>query len=205
MVASGRHIPAGAVRGHASGVIFMAFFGTLWASIGAGGLGAWGTPWTTIAVLSIGAALLVGGVALWRGAGRLGDAGSGDGDGPPMGRSFWVIFGLEGAAIFIASIVCNAIGRFDLFFPIMAIIVGIHFLPLARLFGIPLYYAVGTLLCLIGLICLVAVPVQATLGTHDIMARALIVGFGCAVILWGVGLLLWWRGGGLLRRGLSAA
>jgi hypothetical protein len=52
-------IPGAAVRGVASGVLFMAFFGTLWASIG---------------------------------------------------------------------------NRFDLFFPIMALIVGVHFFPLAALF-----------------------------------------------------------------------
>jgi hypothetical protein len=35
-------IPRAAVRGVASGVLFMAFFGTLWASIGVGGLQGWG-------------------------------------------------------------------------------------------------------------------------------------------------------------------
>ncbi len=38
-------IPGVAVRGVASGVLFMAFFGTLWAGIGIGGLQGWGGLW----------------------------------------------------------------------------------------------------------------------------------------------------------------
>jgi hypothetical protein len=177
----------------------MAFFGTLWASIGTGGLLGWGEPLSTIATILIGAALVCGGIVLWRSASRLPDTGAGDGDGNPMGRSFWLIFGLEGLAIAIASVVCNAIGRFDLFFSIMAIIVGLHFLPLVRLFGMPLYYTVGTLLCLIGLIGLALVPVQTLIGEREIGARSLIVGLGSAAVLWGVGFTLWVRGTALLR------
>jgi hypothetical protein len=51
-------IPRAAVRGVASGVLFMAFFGTLWAGIGIGGLQGWGGPWLSIAVLLVGLGLL---------------------------------------------------------------------------------------------------------------------------------------------------
>ena len=63
----------------------MAFFGTLWASIGTGGLLGWGEPLPTIATILIGAALVCGGIVLWRGAGRLPDTGAGEGEGNPMG------------------------------------------------------------------------------------------------------------------------
>lgn len=203
MTTGRQHPSQGAIRGHASGVLFMAFFGTLWASIGAGGLRGWGEPWPTVATLVIGAVLVGGGVDLWRGAGRIKERGPSDGGENPVGRSFWLIFGLEGVAIVIASAVCNAIGRFDLFFSIMAIIVGLHFLPLARLFGMPLYYTVGILLCLVGMIGIAFVPVQAMLGGREVMARSLLVGLGSAAILWGVGMTLWAREASLLRHARS--
>jgi len=206
MTQPARGMPRDALRGIASGVFFMAFFGTLWATIGVGGVAGWGGAWPTVAALLIGVTLLGGGVSLWRGSGRLDDAakGVGAGDRPDEGRWFGIIFGLEGASIVVASAVCSATGHAELFFPIMALIVGIHFFPLAWLFGVGTHCLTGALLCAVGLIGLLAVPVTAMLGDREIMARALVVGGGCAIILWGTGLLLWVRGVRLLRRALRA-
>jgi len=152
----------------------------------------------------LGVALLGGGVSLWRGAGRVADATTGGAAGDHTDRWFGVIFGVEGVAILAASVVCNATGHFELFFPIMAIIVGLHFLPLARLFDVRMYFLTGALLCLLGISALLVVPVTSTLGEREIMARALVVGDGCAIILWGTGLLLWVRGARALRNALRA-
>ena len=197
-------LPRAALRGHASGVFFMAFFGTLWGSIGVGGLAGWGAPWPTVAVILIGVALLGGGIALWRGAGRVRDAAVPEGGwDAAIGRKFGLVFGLEGVAILIASVVTNATDHFALFFPLMAIIVGVHFLPLASLFDVRFYYLTGALLCLVGFVGLFVVPVNATLGEREILARWLVVGGGCAVILWGTGLLLWARGTRALRHSVG--
>jgi len=69
-----------------------------------------------------------------------------------------------GRSIAVASVVCNATDHFDRFFPIMALIVGIHSFPLARLFRHRAHYLTGALLCLVGLIALLAVPVSVTMG-----------------------------------------
>ena len=172
-------LPRAAMRGIASGVLFMSFFGTLWSLIGVGGLQGWGAPWLLIVALIIGVALLVGGFTLWRGAEQLADVAI-PGSGYGTGRWFLIIFAAEGIAIGIASYLCNVNGRFDLFFPIMAIIVGLHFLPLARLFGVSFYYAVGTLLCLLGIIALLVVPERVALADRDMLGRSLLVGFGAA-------------------------
>lgn len=68
MTQTSQGIPRAAMRGIASGIIFMAFFGTLWSLIGVGGLQGWGSPWLLIVALLIGVALLGGGVTLWHGA-----------------------------------------------------------------------------------------------------------------------------------------
>ncbi len=109
-------------------------------------------------------------------------------------RWFVIIFAVEGLAIGIASYLCNVTDRFDRFFPIMAIIVGLHFLPLARLFRVTFYYAVGALLCLLGLTALLFVPATITLADREMLGRLLLVGFGAAAILWTTGLTLWQQG-----------
>ena len=59
------------MRGVASGVLFMAFFGTLWASIGIGGLQGWGGLWLAIVAVLVGIALLSGGISLLLASRRL--------------------------------------------------------------------------------------------------------------------------------------
>lgn len=196
-------LPRAAMRGIASGVLFLAFFGTFWSLIGVGGLHGWGAPWLLIVALLIGVTLLGGGVSLWRGAERLAKEAIPEAD--TTGRWFGIIFAAEGIAIGIASYLCNVNTRYDLFFPIMAIIVGLHFLPLARLFGVTLYYGVGVLLCLLGIIALLVVPETVTLAAREMLGRSLLVGFGAAVILWATGLTLWRRGAQALRTASSVA
>ena len=193
-------VPGIAVRGVASGVLFMAFFGTLWASIGVGGLQGWGGPWLSILVLLVGIGLLLGGVLLLLASRRLPNIVAEDGaqQGRRIGKWFGIIFATEGILIAVASVICNAINRFDLFFPIMAIIVGIHFLPLASLFGVKPYYVVGTLLCLLAIITLFFVPERAELSGQQITVQWVVLGFGAALILWAVGLGLWLLGRRLL-------
>ena len=157
-----------------------------------GGLQGWGAPWLLIVALLIGVTLLGGGVTLWRGPGRLPDVALPEAD--TTGRWFLIVFATEGIASGIASYLCNVNGRFDLFFPIRAIIVGLHFLPLARLFDVSFYYAVGMLLCLLGIIALLAVPERVTLADREMLGRSLLVGFGAAAILWATGLTLWRQG-----------
>ena len=188
------------LRGIASGILFMAFFGTLWAGIGIGGLQGWGQPGLSIVVVLLGLGLLVGGIVLVLASRQLSNQASAAASqsGKRIGLWFGIVFTTEGLLIGVASAICNAINRFDLFFPIMAIIVGVHFIPLAALFQIRAYYLVGTLLCVLAVITLVAVPGQAHLGGQPIMAQSVVLGFGAALILWAVGLGLWLLGKRLL-------
>ncbi len=193
-------IPGFAVRGVASGVFFMAFFGTLWASIGVGGLQGWGGSWLSLVVVLIGIGLLLGGISLLLASRRLSNQGTNADaqQGRRTGIWFGSVFALEGIFIGVASVICNALNRFDLFFPIMALIVGVHFLPLAALFQVRAYYLVGTLLCLLSIITLFAVPERVQLGGQQLTAQWVVLGFGAAFILWGVGVGLWLLGRRLL-------
>ncbi len=195
------HLTNRAVRGVASGVLFMAVFSTLWANIGIGGLQGWGGRWPALVAILGGIGLLTGGISLLLVSRRLPSQVADVQWGSRTGLWFGSIFATEGLCIGVASGVCRALNRFDLFFPLMALIVGVHFFPLATLFQVTPYYLVGALLCALALITLLAVPDQITLGGHQIAAQPAVLGLGAAVILWGTGVGLWLLGKRMLARG----
>ena len=178
----------------------MAFFGTLWASIGIGGLQGWGGVWFLIGAVLVGIVLFLGGISLLLASRRLSDqvAEADARQGRRTGLWFGIIFATEGVLIGVASGICNALHRFDVFFPIMALIVGLHFFPLAALFQVKVYYLVGALLCLLALITLLLVPESVPFDGQHITAQWVVLGFGAALILWGVGVGLWLLGRRLL-------
>ena len=193
-------IPRAAVRGTASGVLFMAFFGTLWAYTGIMGLQSFGVPLLLVLAVAIGILLFIGGISLIRSSRELTNQVS-KGDvrtGRPIRFWFNIIFATEGLAIAITIAVSNATSHSELIPVVIAIIVGVHFLPLAHLFQVRLFYFTGALLCLLAIITLLFVPEKVTLGEHQIDAFMSAVGIGSALILWSTGVVIWLKGRVLL-------
>ena len=83
------------------------------------------------------------------------------------------------------------IGYTELIPLVIAIIVGIHFLPLAYLFQVRIYYFTGALLCLLPIFTWLFIPPQVTIKEYQINANMSVVGFGSAIILWGSSLAMW--------------
>ncbi|MED3865073.1 DUF7010 family protein [Priestia megaterium] len=193
-------IPRAAVRGTAFGVIFMAFFGTLWAGIGIRGMQGWEFPVFITLSLLIGVILLTSAIVLIKNSSQLTNKViKKDGNRwRKKNRWFGIIFGLEGLLIAIAAFICVSTNHLNLFVPVMALIVGAHFFPLASLFQVPIYYITGTLLCLLAIIVMLTFPVKITISDHQIMAWWVSVGFGSALILWGTGVIVCLRGFKLL-------
>lgn len=95
--------------------------------------------------------------------------------GKRAGRLFGIIFGIEGGLIALCSMLLASRGL-GFWIPIaIAIIVGVHFLPLAHVFEVPLYYWTGALSVLGVLGCLLI---------RDVSARLLWVGLVMAAVLW---------------------
>ncbi|SIQ03667.1 hypothetical protein SAMN05878482_101150 [Peribacillus simplex] len=184
-----------AYRGSGIGVIFMAVFGTLWASTGIMGLQGWGFPYVELAAIFVGIIMVIEGISLIHASQKMSNQVSEDGARrlKRIGFLFNMVFIAEGLLIGIAIIICNLINQTDLIPGVIAIIVGIHFLPLASLFQIKVYYATGVLLCLLALITLLIVPDTVMFWEHQILAPLSLLGFGCALILWSTGLSLWLR------------
>lgn len=200
MTKSSSTIPGAAIRGTASGVIFMALFGTLWAYTGVMGLQGWGTVFLLILAVAIGGFLFIGAGSLIRASRKLTNQGmkSDARFSKQLKVKFNLIFAAEGIAIFIAVAICNAIGHSELIPILIAIIVGIHFFPLAPLFQVKLYYITGALLCLLAVCTWLFAPINVTVGENQINAYMSIVGIGSAIILWGTGLAVWIMGKNLL-------
>jgi hypothetical protein len=91
------------------------------------------------------------------------------------GRIVGIASAVEGVAIFAAVNVLVNLGRRDLIAPTVAIIVGLHFLPLARWLRAPIYYLTAALLVAVGM---------AGATVQDVPARIVTVCIGAAAVLW---------------------
>lgn len=95
--------------------------------------------------------------------------------GRQTGSRFGLIVGVEGAAILLAVVLLNATHHSDYIVCAIALIVGLHFLPLASLFGAFVYYATGLLGCVIGI---------AGFFVPEPVLRHRVVGLSFGLLLW---------------------
>ena len=91
------------------------------------------------------------------------------------GRLTGMASAVEGIVIFVAINVLINLGKAEYIVPVIAIIVGLHFLPLAH--GIPVRMYYGTAAALIALGAVGCLPMSSE-------RRTMIVGLGSAAILW---------------------
>jgi hypothetical protein len=176
-------LPRAAVQGMASGIFFLTFFGAYWGFISAAFMSG------TVQVVAF---LLVGlvtlgffgmGIILLRYARTLpktvslADAAVGK----RIALWFGIIFGIEIVLIALASILLS-IFQVDRFIaPATALIVGIHFFPLARLFRVPVYSLTGVLLSVLALVALLLGWPIAGPSPYN---WSLFVGVGTTLVLW---------------------
>jgi hypothetical protein len=99
-----------------------------------------------------------------------------------IGRQFALIVALEAVAIALVSTAYYFTGHLSWLVPLVLIIVGIHFLPLAKLFGVPRYTTLGLLFCIVSISTLLLVPAHAHIGATS--ARFVYCSLGCAASAW---------------------
>lgn len=164
-------------RGAAIGALVLSWFGAFWAFAS---ILHWprATFWTwALAGIPV-VALTLFSILRMIGAAGLPEAADGAQaarEGKRMGRNFGIICGIEFALIGGASALLARSGR-PLLIPVaIALIVGLHFLPLARVFRLPVYYATGVLCVAFAL---------ASLLVADETVRLLALGVAMAVVLW---------------------
>jgi len=192
--------------GLASAGFIMAFFGVAWWGWGVGGIEGvfFGETAVFFSMLALATIILVsGGILLIRAASRLprdtSPAGKARGaaEGKRYGRIFGVVFGLEIVIIALGSVLLSVFHHPEFLLPFVALVVGVHFFPLAPLFNVRMYYVTGVLLVLVGVTVMLTVPVTTMIG--NLHAWDALVGSICAVILWLTGIYAELRGRSLLK------
>jgi hypothetical protein len=101
--------------------------------------------------------------------------------GKRAGILFGIIFGVEAGLIALSSALLANSGLGDWIPVAVGIIVGVHFLPLAYVFEVPLYYGTGAL---------TVIGILGCLSIHAVGLRLLCVGLVMAGVLWLTAVLL---------------
>ena len=178
------------LTGTAFGVFMMTMFGGVWLAWGLLNLRA-DSPWLIAALALAAIALLIPCFGMFQIGHRAGKQAPLTSEQKQvqrkMGRTFGIIFAAEGVGILVAVNVLNNLRLESYVLSAIAAIVGLHFLPLARLYRFSLYYVVGAVIVLDSLISLaLASPM-----------REIAVGLS-------MGAILWLTCGAVLRRGFLA-
>jgi hypothetical protein len=185
------------IEGSSTGALFMTIFGAVWGAAGAQALGGIAGAITLAASCALAAVLFLGVGRLRRGALGLPK------DDSPRAREwrdrslrrFNLVFGLQGVAIALSVFLLVRYDLGTLVPAVVAIIVGVHFFPLAGLYRVRAYHATGAALCVLGAVAFLLAP----------PARLPLVGLGCAATLFATAAYMLYLGGQAKRPDVPAA
>jgi len=163
-----------ALRGRATGVLFLSGFGGLWFLLGLAASQRLSLP--TACALAAGlAALVAGAVLLRRRSAALPPSTLDPEEQRRAGRTFGRVNAVQWAAIVLIAVVLGRL-HLDAYTPAaVTVVVGLHFFPLARLFRSPQHHVTGAALVLWGAVCLLLVP-------RDVLQST--TAFGTGAVLW---------------------
>jgi hypothetical protein len=99
-----------------------------------------------------------------------------------MMRNFGRIVVAEIVALTVVNLLCKFYGQDGLIAPLDLIIVGLHFVALARVFGTPRYSVMGWLFCVVPIATMLALPERAQVGHAP--AWFVIPSLLCALVVW---------------------
>jgi hypothetical protein len=143
-----------------------------------------------LAAMAVGAAtLIVFGVVMVRRVLRLPrGTDSLPSEGRRIRRQFAMIVAAELAAFLVVNLICVTTRHWMFIAPLDLIIVGLHFLPLARLFKVPRYNVMGILFCVIPILTMLFIPRSIYVG--HALSWFVIPPVGCALVC----LVIAWAG-----------
>lgn len=186
-----RSITPPALRGPAIGIIVSGLFAALWANWSSPLLSRLPAPYGWVAVCVVVAAsgtLLLAGVAMFLRARRPSLATGGGSASRGVRRGFLVVLAGEIVALNIAAFLLASHHALQYLPPAVAVVVGLHFLPLAKLFRAPHFFATAIVMTMAGVLAAIAVAGGSPATAADGLAE-----LACAVALWGTGAFSWFR------------
>jgi hypothetical protein len=167
-----------ALRGRAIGTLVMTGFGVWWVFAAMSSIN--GLPLRIYVAVAILPAALAG-FAVLRLSRLPNLPSSSSPTAEKMGRNFRMVLMAEVLLIVLAIVVLGRSGHPDLITASIALIVGLHFLPLAAIFRVPLYYATGIVMTTWTVICLIFL---------QSLSQTINVAIGCGFVLWLTSLIL---------------
>ncbi len=172
------------IRGLAFGIFFISAFGFVWATMGGSSAFPEGSLFVLAASAAVSLALISAAFYLWRASRFLPELPK---DAMPAGtwRRFQIVGIAEGVAIGAAVFALVRAGLPDWIPAVVALIVGIHFFPLASIFRVRMYHATGLLLCAVSALTVI---LAAASGVEAVWFA--VPGLGSALVLWATGAVL---------------
>ncbi|MBD1386016.1 hypothetical protein IDJ75_12050 [Mucilaginibacter rigui] len=172
-------VPEATVKGNATGLFMMALFTMIWAGIAYGGLH--GTAYALLLfifpLLSI--YFIVKGVALFRIAKNFPKLTDEEdiAEEKRRGKWFGIVFGAEGLGIFIGINIVVNLGHPELTIPVIALVVGLHFYPMGKIFKRTIDYYLATWSTIIA-VCGIVFTLKKLMPANSILA---FLGVGLAI------------------------
>ncbi|MEP7188444.1 MAG: hypothetical protein ABI901_04535 [Roseiflexaceae bacterium] len=177
-------VPRALMHGYAIGALLLTFFGALWALLTLSALTVQQRVVLVVMVVIVAGMLAYAAIKLLRSAQQLPRSLTPESRAQETTTSKWYVLVVvsEAVAIALASIVLGRANYGQHIPLVVALIVGIHFLPLAALFHVPMYYLTGLCMVVLAGGALIALFFNVTLG--EPYTWSVVVGMGNAVILW---------------------
>jgi hypothetical protein len=88
----------------------------------------------------------------------------------------------EIAGICLVNVLCGVYGRNNLMAPLDLIVVGLHFVALARVFRVPRYAVMGWLFCVLPIVTMLLVSEQTLVGRAP--AWFVLPSLSCSLVVW---------------------
>jgi hypothetical protein len=151
-------LPRAAVRAIGGTLLLMALFTTAWAGIANAGLqGADNYLHLTVCSL-LSLVFIIYGIQLMLRARRFPKSRTAEDltTGRKMWKAYAIVFGIEGVAIGAASAILGISGHGEYVLPVIALIVGLHFYPFARIFDRRVDYFIASWTCGVALAAIFA-------------------------------------------------
>ncbi|MFF1879668.1 hypothetical protein [Leifsonia sp. NPDC058230] len=156
-------IPRAGVQGVAGGLLLMGFFTVLWGSWATAGVPLAAGIAISVVFFAFALAFIVNGILLFVAARRFPVVPTDERRAKTrnIGARFGIIFGIEGVLIGVMSAILGATGNDEYINGAIAVIVGLHFLPLAPVFDRTIDYYIGGWVVLAGIVGIVLIATGA--------------------------------------------
>jgi hypothetical protein len=194
-------LPAIAIRGIGSGLFMMTVFTGIWTGIAYGaGVSGSSYQWLLLVFLLCMIVFLIQGIRFFGIAKDYPSVQSAEdaAEGKKMGMWFGIIFGAEGLFIFLGVNLVRNLGHTDLIIPTIALVVGLHFYPLGRIFKRQIDYWLATWTTAVALLG-IGFTLNKTFSFHGIAA---FVGIGVAIATSCYGIYMIYYGRKMIRENL---